>query len=231
MAFHPNFASNGHVFVFYVGLEHPEHCSPHISLALSVLTVDRRWIPSSEQILLSIPQDTTAHKGGAIAFGPDGYLYISIGNDTIKNAQNTNQFYGTMVRIDVDNGDPYAIPPTNPFAAGGGRPELYAWGLRNPWRWSFDRVRVTCGLAMLGYVLGGDKPDRPGGNYGWRFREGSHCTRPDSPTCQTSGLIDPVFEYPHGQGGPTGVIGGYVYRGTAIPACRVSISMATSASP
>jgi glucose/arabinose dehydrogenase len=122
-----------------------------------------------------------------------------------------------MLRLDVDGGQPYAIPPDNPFANGGGRPEIFAWGLRNPWRWSFDREMGELWVGDVGQNRW-EEIDvvRRGGNYGWNIREGAHCYG-ESP-CRTEGLIDPVVEYGHGQG--CSVTGGYVYRGERIPDLR-----------
>jgi glucose/arabinose dehydrogenase len=232
MAFHPNFAGNGQVFLSYTG---PigvltSYVSRFTSLDGGV-TLD----PDSEEVLLSITQTRPNHNGGQITFGPDGYLYIGMGdgggsNDTDQNAQNTMNLKGAMLRIDVDGATPYAIPADNPFAdnaldgaglcdSGFGAadcPELYAWGLRNPWRWSFDK--------LTGELWAGDVGQRAleeidiidlGGNYGWPFLEGTRCNT-DVPVenCDFAGL-PPITEYPRTTG--RSVTGGYVYRGTAIP--------------
>jgi uncharacterized repeat protein (TIGR03806 family) len=155
-----------------------------------------------------------------IAFGPDGYLYVGLGDgggagDVLNHAQDTNSFFGKFLRIDVDHGSPYSIPADNPFAWGsGGKPEIFAWGFRNPWRWSFDGAT---GLLWAGDVGQSNWEEidvvRKGQNYGWRIREGEHCYPPGS-SCSTAGLIDPIVEYDHSQG--FAVTGGYVYRGTAL---------------
>ncbi len=217
MAFHPNFAVNGYVYLSYT--------APSVSAALETriarftssdggLTFD----PGSEFIVLQLDQPFTNHNGGHIAFGPDGYLYIGLGDggsggDPLGNGQNVNTLLGAMLRIDVDSASPYAIPLGNPFAGGGGRGEIYAWGLRNPWRFSFDRVG---GGLWAGDVGQGDYEEvdriRNGRNYGWNIREGAHCY--NAASCPTAGLTDPEVDYDHSLG--CSVTGGYVYRGNAL---------------
>ena len=189
--------------------------------------------PASEQVLLTINQPFNNHNGGDIEFGPDGYLYLGMGDggssgDPQNNAQNTHNLLGTFIRIDVSGGGDYTIPADNPFAgnprcgtsasAGSGNapcPEIYAWGLRNPWRFSFDHVT---GRLWAGDVGQNAREEinliERGGNYGWRFREGFICFNPSS-NCPSAGLIDPVIDYPHSEG--RSVTGGYVYRGDAQP--------------
>ncbi|HVR73361.1 MAG TPA: PQQ-dependent sugar dehydrogenase, partial [Planctomycetota bacterium] len=212
MAFHPQFRANGHLFLFYT-----RKGAPLISYLSRFTSTNggATFSPSSEKVLLTLDQATEFHHGGGLAFGPDGYLYIGIGDAGIgSNAQNVNVLLGKILRIDVDRGASYAIPSSNPFAGGGGKPEIYALGLRNPWRLSFDR---GTGELWAGDV-GKDNWEEVnrierGGNYGWAIREGAHCF--GSSSCRTSGLIEPVHEYSHAEG--SCVIGGYVYRGTAVP--------------
>ena len=218
MAFHPNFAGNGYVYVYYTAPSATAALQTRISRFTSGdggATLD----PASELTVLSLDQPYTNHNGGHIAFGPDGLLYIGLGDggstgDPLGHAQNVNTLLGAMLRIDVDSATPYAIPPGNPFFSGGGQGEIYAWGLRNPWRWSFDRAG---GSLWLGDVGEGDYEEvnriRSGRNYGWNIREGAHCY--NSATCSTLGLTDPEAEYHHSVG--CSVTGGYVYRGSAIP--------------
>ncbi len=224
LAFHPEFANNGEVFVSYVG----QGLISVISRFRSIdgnLTLD----PNSEEILLTVIQPQDNHNGGDIHFGPDGFLYIGFGdgggaNDPSGHAQNTTNLLGAMVRIDVDSVMGYDIPPGNPFAGNtpsvqgscaGNCPEIYAWGFRNPWRFSFDR---QIGALWVGDVGQGawEEVDRVtlGQNYGWNTREGAHCFNPSS-GCSTAGLTDPITEYGHSLG--NSITGGYVYRGTAIP--------------
>lgn len=174
----------------------------------------------AEEVLLELEQPYENHNGGGIKFGPDGFLYAGFGDggaagDPLGSGQDTDVLLGKMLRLDVENGRPYAIPADNPFAAGGGAPEIYAWGLRNPWRWSFDRVTGALWVGDVGQNEWEevDQVER-GGNYGWNTREGAHCYR--GTDCTTAGLIDPVAEYAH-NGSKASIVGGYVYRGTEIP--------------
>jgi hypothetical protein len=155
----------------------------------------------TEKIILTIPQPYRNHKGGMIEFGPDGLLYIGMGDggsggDPQNRAQNLYDLLGKMLRIDVDRGNPYAIPDTNPFAKGNGHPEIYAYGFRNPWRFSFDR---DTGDLWAGDVGQNDWEEIDvvllGGNYGWRIMEGTHCFSPKV-GCHSDGLILPIAEYP-----------------------------------
>lgn len=223
MALHPKFEQNGRVFVYYTAPP-PEGGSGIDSLSILArfetydggLTLD----PGSEMEVLSVEQPADAHKGGTIGFGNDGYLYWSLGDgawgfDPFNTAQDRYNPLGSIVRIDVDSSEPYAIPPDNPFAAGGGLPEIFATGFRNPFRFSFDRAT---GALWVGDVGEGAREEIdlvvPGGDYGWPVREGSTCFAAES--CRTQGLIDPVVE--HGRDQATAIIGGVVYRGSAIPA-------------
>jgi uncharacterized repeat protein (TIGR03806 family) len=214
MAFHPDFATNGEVFVSYTAP------SPLTSTVSRFTSADggRTLDPDSEQILLEVTQPFTNHNGGSIAFGPDGYLYLGFGDggsqgDPSGNGQDTNVLLAKILRIDVDGGDPYAIPADNPFAAGGGRAEVYAWGFRNPWRFSFDAAgNLWVGDVGQNEVEEVDRVER-GGNYGWNIKEGTHCYAEDP--CDLGGLIDPVVEYSHRLG--QSITGGFVYRGGAMP--------------
>lgn len=214
MAFHPNFQSNGKVYLFYTGPSTTAALTSHISMFRSFdggLTIS----PASEVMLLSLDQASLYHHGGMMGFGLDGYLYLGVGEANVKsNSQNVNSILGKILRIDVDNGSPYGIPPTNPFAFGGGRPEVYAWGIRQPYRGTFDRLTGDLWLGDVGNSSW-EEVDKieMGGNYGWGVREGAHCN--NNVPCDPTGLIDPVVEYDHTQGHC--VIGGYVYRGSAIP--------------
>jgi glucose/arabinose dehydrogenase len=188
---------------------------------------------ASEQVILTVLQDFSNHNGGNIVFGPDGYLYIGFGDggsggDPLDRAQDNTNLLGTMVRIDVDGGNPYAIPatdPGNPFAANqtcpqgftvGGEecPEIFAWGLRNPWRFSFDRQTGDLWAGDVGQSAW-EEIDivTAAGDYGWDDREGAHCFEPPS-DCITDS-IDPVTEYDRSLG--ASVTGGFVYRGSAVP--------------
>jgi glucose/arabinose dehydrogenase len=222
MAFHPDFANNGEVFLSYTQAGPISYVSRFVSLD-GGNTLDS----SSEQPLIVMPQDFGNHNGGNIAFGPDGFLYIGFGdggsaNDPNNRAQDNSNLLGAMIRIDVDGGVPYSVPPDNPFAGGplcsqgfgaGQCPEIYAFGLRNPWRWSFDSQNGDLWLGDVGQGAW-EEVDIivAGGNYGWRLREGAHCNpNRNDPNCNDTILIDPVAEYSHSIG--RSITGGYVYRG------------------
>ncbi len=218
MTFHPDFSTNGYVYLSYTNNESGLVSRiSRFSLAAGGTTLD----PSSEQIILTVAQPYSNHNGGQISFGPDGYLYIGLGDggsggDPLGHGQDTNTLLGAMLRIDVGDGSSgtYSIPADNPFASSGGMPEIFAYGLRNPWRWSFDRVT---GNLWLGDVGQGSYEEidiiTNGSNYGWNTMEGLHCY--DAPSCDQTGLTLPVSEYDHSVG--YSVTGGYVYRGSAIP--------------
>jgi len=225
LAFHPEFASNGSLFVCYTA------GSPLVSYISRMHSNDNGLSveAGSEEVLILIDQPYSNHNGGQLGFGPDGYLYVGLGDggsggDPFGNGQNTESLLGAMLRIDVDSSDPvrgtlYAIPDSNPFAANancdqGGCPELFAWGFRNPWRWSFD--------SLTGDLWAGDVGQNQweeidlvemGANYGWNILEGNHCYGVE--TCDDAGLMPPVAEYDHSVG--NSVTGGYVYRGAAMP--------------
>lgn len=216
-AFHPQYASNGQVYVYYTG------GSPLTSyLSRIVRRGDGTLNAADEQVLLTVAQPYSNHNGGQLAFGPDGFLYLALGDggsggDPQGNGQNTNTLLGKILRIDVNSGAPYAIPADNPFADGGGRAEIFAWGLRNPWRFSFDRVSGELWAADVGQNAYEEinRIER-GGNYGWAIMEGLHCY--DAGSCNQNGLALPVFEYNHSEG--CSVTGGYVYRGSRLPALQ-----------
>jgi len=205
MAFHPDFPHNG---VFYLSYTDK-----------GMHSVVSEFRGGRERVLLRVKQPYANHNGGHIAFGPDGYLYIGFGDggsagDPLNHGQNRNTLLGAILRIDV-NGDPYAVPEDNPFAKGGGRPEIYAWGFRNPWRWSFDK---ETGDLWAGDV-GQDRWEEidvveKGRNYGWRCYEGFAPYRLKSCGPRKSYTF-PVHVYPLREGNCS-VIGGYVYRGKRI---------------
>jgi uncharacterized repeat protein (TIGR03806 family) len=232
LAFHPDFAANGRAYVNFVTRAGGETRSvtAEFSSPDGGLTLD----PGSERVLFSVVKGFTNHNGGHLAFGPDGFLYVGLGDgggggDPDGNAQNPARLLGKMLRIDVDRqpgGRPYAIPADNPFAGGAlcnedgsgadACPEIYATGFRNPWRWSFDATSGGMWVADVGQASFEeiDVVER-GGNYGWDVREGRHCFEPAS-GCSTAGLRDPVAEYGRDLG--AAVTGGYVYRGAQFPA-------------
>ncbi len=173
-------------------------------------------------VILIHAQPAANHNGGMIEFGPDGYLYLALGdgggvNDQFDNGQDPFTLLGTILRIDLDGGDPYAIPPTNPFADGAdGAPEVWAWGLRNPWRFSFDGSDLWVGDVGQAAWEEIDLlvASRPGDNAGWPLLEGAHCFRFSN--CEPDLYLGPVIEYAHSVG-RCSVTGGFVYRGASIP--------------
>lgn len=183
-------------------------------------------LPSSRRELLTVDQPFANHNGGTMRFGPDGYLYIGLGDggsagDPQGNGQNKATLLGKMLRIDPRGGSPYAVPPTNPFVGEtGARPEIWAYGLRNPWGWSFDKQTGDLWIGDVGQNLWEEVNFQPasslgGENYGWDQMEGTH---PYDNGVEPTNHTPPIYEYPHGQG--CSVTGGFVYRGTRIPTLR-----------
>lgn len=220
LAFHPDYSSNGRFFVNYTRAQ-----DGATVIAEYHVSSDPDKADSQERSVLVIPQPYSNHNGGMIAFGPDNFLYIGMGDggsggDPENRAQNREALLGKILRIDVDGPPPYGIPPDNPFVGQEGKPEIYALGLRNPWRFSFDRQTGELWVADVGQNAWEEiNIVEKGKNYGWRLLEGTHCYNP-STNCRTvPGLVDPVTEYANGQG-RCSVTGGYVYRGTRIPALQ-----------
>jgi len=183
--------------------------------------------PATEQMILEVPQPYGNHNGGHVAFGPEGYLYIGFGDggaggDPQGHGQDRDDLLGSLLRIDIDNQAPYTVPATNPFVGRAGmRGELWNWGLRNPWRYSFDAATGDLYIADVGQNKWEEVDVQPfastgGENYGWAIMEGDHCYK--SITCDKQGLVLPVTEYGHADG--CSITGGYVYRGDAIPELR-----------
>jgi glucose/arabinose dehydrogenase len=218
LALHPGYAKNGRLFVDYT--RKSDGATVISEFHASGDTAD----PASERILLTIPQPFVNHNGGMVAFDPSGKLLIGMGDggsagDPQGNGQNRQALLGKILRIDVDGKHPYAIPSDNPFVGSNDTaPEIWDLGTRNPWRFSFDR---DTGDLFIGDVGQGDweeidaEPAGTGGrNYGWNVTEGNHCFRVAD--CDPSGLVPPVVEFSHADGNCS-VIGGYVYRGSAVP--------------
>jgi uncharacterized repeat protein (TIGR03806 family) len=230
MAFHPDFEINGEVFLSWTEGTPMVSVVARFTTSNGGLTLD----PGSREDIILANQPFNNHNGGQIAFGPDGYLYIGLGDggssgDPDDHAQDTTDLLGAFLRLDVDGGTPYTIPADNPFADhpacpadhSGTQdcPEIYAWGLRNPWRWSFDGATDTLWVADVGQSAWEEiNHITRGGNYGWNCREGANPYPGAGPSCAAAAdLIDPVFDYPHPPGQRRSVTGGYVYRGTALP--------------
>jgi len=219
MAFHPDYGSSGRFFLYYTNLDGDTRLAEYrVSADPDIAD------PSSAKVLLLAAQPGIAHNGGMLLFGADGYLYVSLGDgggasDEFGNAQDPGTLLGGILRLDVDGGDPFAIPPDNPFIAdASAAPHTWVFGLRNPWRFDID---AASGLAYIADV-GQDEweevsvvpvADVAGANFGWPIAEGDDCYRADA--CDTTGMIAPVISYPHSEG--CSIIGGFVYRGAAIP--------------
>ncbi len=225
LAFHPKYRENGQFFVYYTTVD-----APHTSV-ISRFRVSaddpNRADPGSEQEIMRIEQPFWNHNGGTIVFGQDGYLYVGLGdggsaNDPMKHGQNLSTWLGSILRIDIDRqdeGKAYVIPSDNPFLSRrGAAPEIYAYGLRNVWRMSFDRETGLCWAADVGQDLWEEiNIVRRGGNYGWNLREGMHkFGRNGAPP--RDDLIEPIWEYHHSVG--KSITGGHVYRGTQLPQLR-----------
>ena len=237
LTFHPDYADNGRFFVYYSA---PTLTDNNHESRLSEFTVSSDPTvadAASERVIMTIGQPQGNHNGGQLGFGPDGYLYISLGdegaaNDTgtghppLGNGQDRTTLLGSILRIDVDGEEPYEVPTDNPFVGQSGADEIYAYGLRNPWRFSWDRGTGLFMVPDVGQNLYEEvNIVQKGGNYGWNIREGFGCfsaTAPNDPpaTCATTGpsgepLINPILDYPHEDAEVAGlaVVGGYVYRG------------------
>lgn len=246
MAFHPDFENNGRFFVYYsapLRKEAPEDHTSHISEFKVSADNPNKADENSEKIILQVDEPQMNHNGGSILFGPDNYLYIALGdggnaddvglghNALIGNGQDKFTLLGKILRIDINNGDPYSIPKDNPFNGKNGLKEIYAYGFRNPYRMSFDSKTGELFVADVGQNLW-EEIDIviKGGNYGWNLKEGTHCFSTKNPKespeeCPNVGydneiLIDPILDYPHSKTSGisgTAVIGGFVYRGEKIP--------------
>jgi glucose/arabinose dehydrogenase len=219
LAFHPRYGENGYFFVNYTDR------SGNTQVERYRVSGDRnRGDPASAKSILSVDQPYGNHNGGHTLFGPDGMLYIAMGDggsggDPRGHGQNLATLHGALLRIDVDRGDPYAIPPDNPFATrANARPEIWGYGARNPWRIDFDAPEGLLYVADVGqnrweevHVV---PMDQPGINYGWARMEGRECFPPGS-QCNREGLHIPQYVYPHPDG--CSITGGHVYRGQRIP--------------
>lgn len=222
LAFHPNYGENGTFFIDYTA------SNPRRTV-IARFRVDPsdplRALKDSEEVVLEVPQPYGNHNAGQIVFGPDGYFYVTLGDggsggDPENNGQDATTLLGSILRIDVDaapDGSTYGIPADNPFAGNtnGRREEIFAYGLRNPWRISFDEESGRLWAADVGQNAY-EEVDviEKGRNYGWNVMEGFHCYKPSS-GCDKEGIVEPVAEYDHSQG--SSITGGYVYRGENVP--------------
>jgi glucose/arabinose dehydrogenase len=227
MAFYPDYATSGRFIVSYT--------SPHGTMSGGTSVIARYQVsaspdaadPNSGETLLVLDQPYENHNGGLVGFGPDGYLYVGFGDgggggDPLSTGQDRRDLYASMLRLDVSGAGGYTIPASNPYATSATfRHELWNWGLRNPWRWSFDRQTGDLYIADVGQNEHEEVDVQPAGqgagaNYGWSIMEGFSCYNASS--CNKTGITLPVLDYDHGQG--CAITGGYVYRGSAIPALR-----------
>ncbi len=218
LAFHPQYATNRFFYVYFTGAAGAIRIERYTATNADVAD------PTSAKLIISAPHSEFAnHNGGQLSFGLDGMLWAALGDgggggDPLGNAQNVNSLLGSIIRIDVNGGDPYAIPPSNPFVGRANhREEIWAKGLRNPWRFSFDRVT---GLLFIGDVgqnareeINVQASGAGGLNYGWNIMEGTACY--NAAACDQAGLTPPTIDYALA-GGNCAVTGGYVYRGTGI---------------
>ena len=221
LAFHPEYERNGRFFVYYTALDNDNTVAE-----FRVSAVADRADPRSGREIMAVTDKYPNHNGGMLAFGPDGYLYVGLGDggsagDPDGNGQALLVHLGKILRLDTNSGSPYGVPDSNPFIArSSARPEIWAWGLRNPWRFSFDRQTGDLWIADVGQDSVEEVDFQPAGskggqNYGWNVVEGSECFKPAT-GCDTTGMVLPIFEYSHNEG--CSITGGYVYRGRAYPA-------------
>ncbi|HEY7683892.1 MAG TPA: PQQ-dependent sugar dehydrogenase [Gemmatimonadales bacterium] len=226
LAFDPNYQNNGRFFVSYSAPG--GGAAGHSAIKRYLVSANPDLAdPATGLVILTQDDPYTNHNGGMIGFGPDGYFYFGLGDgggggDPLLTGQNPADFFASMLRLDVSGSGTYTIPPSNPFATSQtAAHEVWAYGLRNPWRWSFDRQTGDLYIADVGQNAHEEVNVQPaastgGQNYGWSIMEGLSCY--GATTCNQSGLTLPVLDYDHGQG--CSITGGYVYRGTAIPAIQ-----------
>lgn len=226
IAFHPDYKRNGKFYIYYSAEDADKNFDHKSVLAEYKVSADKDVAdPASQKIILEIKEPESNHNGGQLAFGPDGYLYIGLGDGggagdehgTKGNGQELKTLLGKILRIDINSKETYAVPSDNPFVNNKEvKPEIWAYGLRNPWRFSFDRQTGLLFCADVGQNKW-EEVDiiKKGKNYGWRIMEGKHCYNPAN-GCKQTGLELPIAEYNHGVG--ISITGGYVYRGKTIPA-------------
>jgi glucose/arabinose dehydrogenase len=221
LAFHPRYADNGRFFIYYTDRSGDINVAEYHASPSS----DTADAGSEKRILLIGHQQFSNHNGGSLLFGPDGFLYFGVGDggsggDPFGSGQRLNTHLGKIHRIDIDGGNPYSVPQSNPFVSRSGAfPEIFYYGLRNPWRFTFDRVTGDVIIADVGQgaVEEVDLGSRGGGdNFGWNVTEGSSCYPPSTSNCNRTGFTLPLVDYRH-EGGACSVTGGVVYRGRRMP--------------
>jgi glucose/arabinose dehydrogenase len=212
LTFHPDFAHNGYVYIDYTANDNSVQVIRYTVSPDQPDQVD----PATAETVMAIPKQSKYHNGGTLAFGPDSFLYVSVGDDeSSEQAQILSSVYGKILRVDVDSAQPYAIPPTNPFVnQPGARGEIWSYGFRNPWRFSFDRTSGDLWIGDVGDARQEEVDLQPAGspggeNYGWPMNEGTDCVEAEH--CQDPGLVAPVVTYGHDM--TCAVMGGNVYRG------------------
>ncbi len=217
MAFHPDYASNGRMFLYYTDLELDSRLSEFSSSGIGAGVGDR----ASETVLFEVDQEGIRHRAGMVQFGPDGYLWVALGDGGLGDdtSQNLSSLQGNLLRLDIDNGNPYAIPADNPLpGTDDGRDEIWAHGLRNPWRFDIDHESRLIYIGDVGQAkweeINVASIDTPGLDFGWPNFEGTDCYQP-SDGCDMTGWNAPTVKYNHETG--CSITGGYVYGGTAIP--------------
>ena len=223
LAFDPRFAQNGYFYVDYTALDWS------VQVVRYTLSADHPDVvdPATAEVVLTVPKRSMYHQAGTLAFGPDGYLYVSVGDDEQSDrAQDLGVLTGKILRLDVDSAQPYAVPASNPFVGTDARGEVWAYGLRNPWRFSFDRTTGDMWIGDVHHVDDGPGSDTnwesvefgPAGsgglNFGFPMRSTFHCT--DIASCRPPGVTLPVTQFDHNM--KCSITGGYVYRGTSVPA-------------
>ncbi len=224
VAFHPQYATNHYFYVYFTTQTNGDIRVERFTATSNPEVAD----PTTSKLIITAPHSAnTNHNGGLLAFGPDGMLYAGLGDgggagDPLGNGQNFNSLLGSLLRLDVDHGDPYAIPTDNPFVGQANhRGEVWAKGLRNPWRYAFDAATGLLYIADVGQDLHEEvdvvAANHGGVNYGWNVMEGASCY--NASTCTQTGLQLPIIDYGHNSGACS-ITGGYVYRGTAIPGIR-----------
>jgi glucose/arabinose dehydrogenase len=224
IALHPNFKTNRKFYVFYSKPSNGKFNHTDVVAEYTLAANAEEIKENSQKIIISADKPDGNHNGGAVQFGPDGYLYISFGDGggqgdkhgEIGNGQNLNNLLGKILRVDVNTDSAYSIPKDNPFInKPGARAEIWAYGFRNPYRMSFDKASGQLFVGDVGQDTW-EEVDiiKKGGNYGWRLQEGNHCYNPAS-GCEITGIIEPIAEYNHKEG--VSITAGYVYNGHSIP--------------